>query len=378
MKTVTRTWRATGEEFECFLPQMLSEGIMGGVTEFNAPEFQPITGVFGDFSLSLFTARYLAGDICLREARDVSRKRLALVTSGVGRVDNDAILLQRQIESYITAKEILLSSDEMTLDAICKVNALIAPNSPAPGMIREVQNWMGGTNPVDALFVPPPTDLMPEYMQDWIDFMNSSEYELGFKGLVGHVQLVNIHPFSDGNGRSSRLVMDAYFERAYGEGLHPSLFRLGNNNRFYVQSLKAFGIWDEAGLAHPFWNYAFKWGSDSQKEVHNILSATRRKLNARLGMMQLSPEAKRLYDHIWQQPIVCVQGLALKFDWNMPQIMSALTPLVEAGILTPRKLKQPENAQIFDSADIFDAWAQLDDLLFSKIELPEEIEEKLR
>jgi Fic family protein len=77
-----------------------------------------------------------------------------------------------------------------------------------PGDVRSSQNWIGGSRPGNAHFVPPPPDAVPEAMaalERWIH-TDTSLPPLVRAGLA-HVQFETIHPFLDGNGRIGRLLV---------------------------------------------------------------------------------------------------------------------------------------------------------------------------
>ena len=77
-----------------------------------------------------------------------------------------------------------------------------------PGEFRESQNWIGGTSPVNALFVPPPVGEMKRALDDFEKFLHKekSVIPLIHIGLT-HAQFEAIHPFLDGNGRAGRLLI---------------------------------------------------------------------------------------------------------------------------------------------------------------------------
>ena len=79
----------------------------------------------------------------------------------------------------------------------------------SPGEFRHTQNWIGGTRPGNAHFVPPPTDEVPQCMADLERFLNgeNASYPTLVNAALAHVQFETIHPFLDGNGRMGRLLI---------------------------------------------------------------------------------------------------------------------------------------------------------------------------
>ncbi|MDR1942360.1 MAG: Fic family protein [Endomicrobium sp.] len=80
-----------------------------------------------------------------------------------------------------------------------------------PGEFRRTQNWIGGTRPDNARFVPPPIEEMNRALGDFEKFIHADDNYLPLiKAALLHAQFETIHPFIDGNGRTGRMIITMY------------------------------------------------------------------------------------------------------------------------------------------------------------------------
>ena len=121
-----------------------------------------------------------------------------------------------------------------------------------PGEIRRSQNWIGGTRPGNARFVPPPHDRVMKLLGALELFLHGQPEPTPvlIKAALAHVQFETIHPFLDGNGRLGRLLITLLL---CAEGvlrqplLYLSLYFKRNRDRYYelLQNVRENGDWEE-------------------------------------------------------------------------------------------------------------------------------------
>ncbi|MFI6365750.1 Fic family protein [Nocardia sp. NPDC050630] len=107
----------------------------------------------------------------------------------------------------------------ITLDSLLAAHRLLmAPDyysARDAGRFRDVQNWIGGSDytPIDALYVPPPPELVSELMDDLLVFANRTDLPILAQAAIAHAQFESIHPYTDGNGRIGRALISAILRR---------------------------------------------------------------------------------------------------------------------------------------------------------------------
>ena len=108
------------------------------------------------------------------------------------------------------AVDIGVSGADLSVGDLCDLNGtLMAASAKASqcGKLRDEQSWIGGMDPVRAVYVPPPPESVPWLMDDLVRFCNESEMSPVFVAALAHWQLETVHPFADGNGRTGRALI---------------------------------------------------------------------------------------------------------------------------------------------------------------------------
>ena len=119
-------------------------------------------------------------------------------------------------------------------------------SSPYPetgGRIRDRQNWIGPefSTPVDAVYVPPPAEMVQPLLEDLVSYMNTQHHQPLVQAALVHSQFIAIHPFEDGNGRTGRALIHVVMQkRALTRHLTvPISSALARHRSAYIDSLNA-------------------------------------------------------------------------------------------------------------------------------------------
>ncbi|WP_324957336.1 Fic family protein [Oligoflexus sp.] len=314
------------------------------------------------FSLGRFLARYWCGDKALREDRSISRKRLALVSAGIDNGDREARRLRHQIDLYLQAFRHVVNSAEISVNLVCQINKLVNQNHPQSGELRNKQNSIG--DPRNPRYIPPRPEAVPALMCDLAEFANDVSVHAMAKAITVHSQLLAIHPFCDGNGRTARVLMDGMIDKVNPDYVSLSLYRL-RNEKSYLDALDQFGITGNMGLRHRYWKEAFELSESFKAEVDAIIAHAECRLYSGLAAFDASDDLRLICKDLWQQPIIPNSCLSLPAGWSDARFSAAIEKLVLAGVLELRDLKKPIGTQILSAPIIFQAWQQIDELVFA-------------
>lgn len=127
----------------------------------------------------------------------------------------------QEVHNYINAlnygiSRILQDDFPLCNRLICEIHLLLLQGvrgkHKTPGEFRKSQNWIGGSKPSNAMYVPPSILDLPELLSDFEKFINNNDCNVPhlIKIAILHYQFETIHPFLDGNGRIGRLIIPLY------------------------------------------------------------------------------------------------------------------------------------------------------------------------
>jgi Fic family protein len=208
-----------------------------------------------------------------------------------------------------------------------------------PGELRRTQNWVGGTRPGNAVFVPPPPERVTGLLADMERFIHGAAADLPplVKVALIHAQFETIHPFLDGNGRIGRLLIAALFEH-WGLLREPLLYVSGYLKQHRVEyyrrlsTIRTEGDWES-------WVSFFLEGvaaaaADAEKsiiEVASLVAADRRRL---LQSPRAGPASYRLFEMLPMMPRFTVERVRQQLNTSFPTANAAVQILEALGIVT--------------------------------------------
>ena len=210
--------------------------------------------------------------------------------------------------------------------------------SKEPGEFRRSQNWIGGTRPGNALFVPPPHLAVADCMADLERFLHSEDDGLPtlVRAGLAHVQFETIHPFLDGNGRVGRLLIILLLCEAGSLRqplLYLSVYFKRHRERYYdlLNGIRHTGDW-EAWLAF------FLQGV---QETAENAAATVGRLTERFtaDRQRIATEGRRagsalrVHEALQERPILSIPETCRRTGLAFPTVSAALRLLERAGLV---------------------------------------------
>jgi len=208
-----------------------------------------------------------------------------------------------------------------------------------PGELRRSQNWIGGTRPGNAAFVPPPADRVTDLLGDLEQFMHDEAGTLPplVRIALVHAQFETIHPFLDGNGRIGRLLVAALLEH-WDLLPEPLMYLSGylkqHQAEYYrrLSIIRTEGDW-ESWVAF-FLEGVATAASDAERSIiaiATLVAADRRRL---LESAKAGSTSYRLFEMLPMMPRFNIERVRKRLDTSFPTANAAVKVLEDLGIVT--------------------------------------------
>lgn len=209
------------------------------------------------------------------------------------------------------------------------------------GHLRTTQNWIGGDGfgPRHAEFIPPPPDQVPALLHDLLRYLERTDVAPVVQALIAHARFEVIHPFTDGNGRVGRMLLQhALTHRAGSRTPIPVSVPWSRNKHDYIEGLRRF----QNGSIDPWIAFgatslvaAVGWATSAQDRVATLLNDLRSRSTTRTGSA-----ASRIIDDLAEHPLVDTTTVASRYDISRQAANEALRRLQSVGVLTERSFSR--------------------------------------
>ena len=309
--------------------------------------------------LSLFIYAYVRKEAVLSSQIEGTQSSLSdLLMFENDEVPGAPIQDVQEVSNYVAAMnhglQRLRSGFPLSLRLLCEIHDVLLSkgrgSEKQPGEFRKSQNWIGGTRPGNASFVPPPPELVLDCMSSLELFLHEDRPDLPVlikAGLV-HVQFETIHPFLDGNGRLGRLLITFLMcaQNVIREPiLYLSLYFKTHRTAYYdlLDRVRVKGDW-EAWL--DFFLTGVKDTADqaasAARRIVALFDEDQRRIEA-LGRPAAS--VLRVFQHMQRNPIVSIPATAQKIGISAPTVAKSLAHMRHLGIL--REITGRERHRLF-------------------------------
>lgn len=231
-------------------------------------------------------------------------------------------------------------------------------STKSPGEFRRTQNWVGGTRPGNAKYVPAPPDRVVGCMSDLEKYLHSKEDRLPLliRAALVHHQFETIHPFLDGNGRLGRLIITLLLctEGVLSEPiLYLSLYFKTHRQEYYtqLQNVRETGDWES-------WLRFFLVGvidiavqaTDAVREILGLIQADRARI-AEIG--RGAGSALQAHQYLERKPLVVIPEMVKALGLTTPTVTASLQNLAGLGIV--REITGKQRGRVF----VYDAYLKI-------------------
>jgi Fic family protein len=222
-----------------------------------------------------------------------------------------------------------------------------------PGEFRRSQNWIGGTLPGDATFVPPPHTAVADCMAELERFLHARNDGLPMlvRAALAHVQFETIHPFLDGNGRVGRLLITFLLCHAgllREPLLYLSLYLKQNRTTYYelLDRVRRTGDW-EAWLSFLIdgVRQTAEGAASTAQRLAEMFKADKAKIEP---SGRRAGSALRVHESLKSRPLLSMPQICNNTGLSFPAVSSAIELLAKLGIARELTGKRRNRLFVYD------------------------------
>ena len=228
------------------------------------------------------------------------------------------------------------------------------------GRFRDMQNWIGGSDysPRGALFVPPPPETVDEYMNDLVQFANRDDLSALVQAAVVHAQFESIHPYTDGNGRIGRALVNAVLRRrgVTSRVVVPLASALVVRREEYFNTLSAYRDGDAEPVVEAFMLAAAIAAEESRITADRI-STMPEEWREAAGRPRRGSVAAALLDALPAHPVFSAEDAEEMTHGATSTVYAAISRLHDAGVIRP--LTERTRNQVWGTVALLDELGDL-------------------
>lgn len=343
-----------GEAYQAFLPPALPPkppldllALQGLLSKANQAlgRLDAVADILPDSNLLLYY--YVRKEAVLSSQIEGTQSSLSdLLLHESGEVTSVPIDDVTEVSSYVAALEHGLmrvrEGFPVSLRLIREMHAILLSkgrgSNKQPGEFRTTQNWIGGSRPGNAAFVPPPPERLMECLDALEKYLHQEERPytaLIDAGLI-HVQFETIHPFLDGNGRIGRLLI-TFFLIMMGDlrqpNLYISLFFKNNRQEYYARlsAVRTVGDWE--GWLDYFLHGVAETANQVVATSQAISSLFKTDQEKIASLKRAGITARQAHERLQKVALSNAINMAAALEVSVPTARAALNNLKELGIV---------------------------------------------
>ncbi len=266
----------------------------------------------------------------------------------------------REVSNYVRAMDYgieRLKTLPLSLRLIREIHGRLLEGTrggnKTPGEFRTSQNWIGGTMPANARFVPPPPQDVVSCMGDLELFLQNKDIRMPslIKAGLAHAQFETIHPFPDGNGRVGRLLItlilihENVLEKPL---LYLSLFFKKHRDEYYerLNAIRRHGDWE--GWLKFYLRGIYEISVQAIDAARAILDLQEKHRTQIMKLGRAAGSAMQLHELLFKKPIVAVNIVSRELSLTPPAARRAINNLEQLGILKEISGKQRDREYLYE------------------------------
>ncbi len=267
----------------------------------------------------------------------------------------------REVSNYVAALDYglrrLREGLPLSLRLLLEIHGVLLAKgrgcNQAPGEFRRSQNWIGGTRPGNAVFVPPPAEEVLECMGKLELFLHDRPEQTSvlLKAALAHVQFETIHPFLDGNGRLGRLLVALLLceQKVLQEPmLYLSLYFKTHRQHYYelLNNVRMTGDW-EAWLDF-FAEAVIVTANQAVETAQQLVELSNQNLFKIRGLGRATASTLQVHRALMEHPIATSNLLVAKTGLTSATVNKSLGHLERLGIV--KELTSQKRNRLFSYA----------------------------